>query len=287
MPTTPAELILSVFELSLVLGGAFLLLRLVADPGRRQQWLAPKALPPWPVTLGEFGIFVFLIFASGMVCQMAAHALLKGFIAQATDREGLQLCLNGFGFDGGGLLGWLLFRSMRKTWYADYGAEPPLTPPAPALPPRQIAITAGYTLLAALPVLILFNLGWGLLLKKLGLPEEPQDLIAVFANTKSPLVIAGMLFVACVLAPVYEELLFRAGLYRVCRQRLGRNASLLISGCLFGVAHANWAGFVPLSILGMVLALAYEATGDIRVPIVAHGLFNLNTVLLVLSGLSQ
>ena len=58
-------------------------------------------------------------------------------------------------------------------------------------------------------------------------------------------------------------------------------------GCLFGAAHANWASFVPLAVLGVVLALAYEATGDIRVPIVAHGLFNLNTILIVLSGLPQ
>jgi membrane protease YdiL (CAAX protease family) len=36
----------------------------------------------------------------------------------------------------------------------------------------------------------------------------------------------------------------------------------------------------------MCLALAYECTGDIRVAIVAHSLFNLNTVLILLSGLS-
>jgi hypothetical protein len=175
---------------------------------------------------------------------------------------------------------------MRKGWYADYGAAVPAEPPAPARPWAQVLRIAGFTLLAAMPVLIIVNLGWTLLLKKLGLPEEPQDLIAVFANTKSPFVVAGMLLVACGLAPLYEELLFRSGLYRVCRQRMGRNAALLLSGGLFGAAHANWASFLPLAVLGMVLALAYEATGDIRVPIVVHGLFNLNTVLLVLSGLS-
>jgi membrane protease YdiL (CAAX protease family) len=40
-------------------------------------------------------------------------------------------------------------------------------------------------------------------------------------------------------------------------------------------------------VLGMILALAYEATGSIRVAIVAHALFNLNTVLIVLSGLTE
>jgi len=286
MPSTPAELILSVFELCLVLAGAFLLLRLVTNPERRSLWLGPKTLPPWPVTWLEFAIFVFLIFASGVCVQTAAHIVLKGLIAQSADHEGLQLCLNGFGFDGGGLLGWLLFRSMRKGWYADYGAVPPAEPPRPPLAWARVMQIAGFTLLAAMPVLIVVNLGWTFLIQKLGLPEEPQDLIAVFANTRSPFVVAGMLVVACGLAPLYEELLFRGGLYRFCRQRMGRTAACLVSGCLFGAAHANWASFLPLALLGMVLALAYEATGDIRVPIVVHGLFNLNTVLLVLSGLS-
>jgi membrane protease YdiL (CAAX protease family) len=96
-----------------------------------------------------------------------------------------------------------------------------------------------------------------------------------------------MLLVACVLAPVYEELLFRAGLYRFCRQRLGRGWALLISGVCFGALHGNWAGFLPLALLGMGLAVAYEATGSIRVAIIAHGLFNLNTVLILLSGLAD
>jgi hypothetical protein len=86
---------------------------------------------------------------------------------------------------------------------------------------------------------------------------------------------------------MYEELLFRAGLFRFCRQRLGRAWALIISGCSFGLLHGNWAGFLPLAILGMGLAIAYEATGSIRVPIIAHALFNLNTILVLLSGLPE
>jgi membrane protease YdiL (CAAX protease family) len=287
MPTDPLQLILAAFELTLLLAGLWFFLRLVAQPTVRSQWLAPRPLPPWPVTIPEFAIFVFLMLACGSILQITGHELLKGVLAHATDHEGLMLCLNGFGFDGGGLLGWLLFRSMRRGWYADYGTEPPPVPPAPRLPWSRIGVTAGYTLLAALPVIIVFNLGWTQVIRWLGLPEDQQDLIAIFANTKSPLVIAGMLTVACVLAPLCEELLFRAGLYRFCRQRLGRASALLISGLLFGAVHANWASLVPLAVLGVVLALVYEATGDIRVPIVTHALFNLNTVLIVLSGLPQ
>ncbi len=285
MPTDPVELILTAFEFSLLLVGAILVFRLLADPASRSHWLGPRPLPPWPVTWPEFGIFVFLIFGAGVFCQLGLQLLSKDLLARAVDQDGLQVCLNGIGLDGGGLLGWLLFRSMRKTWYTDYGAEPPPAPAAPSLPWGRVWLYSGVTLLLAMPVVLLFNAGWLLVLRKLGLPDEPQDLLAIFSKTKSPFVVAGLLAVACALAPLYEELLFRAGLYRFCRQRLGRNWALLLSGCLFGAMHQNLASFLPLSIFGVVLALAYEATGSIRVAVIAHSLFNLNTVLIVLSGL--
>jgi membrane protease YdiL (CAAX protease family) len=88
-------------------------------------------------------------------------------------------------------------------------------------------------------------------------------------------------------APLNEELLFRAGLYRFCRQRISRGWALAICGVLFGAVHANLAGFLPLALLGAGLALAYEATGDIRVTIVAHGLFNLINTIFVFSSFPQ
>ena len=120
------------------------------------------------------------------------------------------------------------------------------------------------TLLVALPVLTLISLGWTELLRAGGLPDEPQDLIARFAESRSVLVIAGMLFVACVLAPIAEELIFRAGLYRFVRQKLGRTPALLISSLCFGALHGNWAGSLPLAVLGLIFAVVYEATGSVR-----------------------
>ncbi len=287
MPTEPVEIIISLFELSLLLAGVFLLFRILAHPKRRARWLAPRTLPAWPVTLLEFFIFVFLIFGSGAFFQILLHLLTKDITSASSDWIALQMSVNGIGMDGGGLVGWLLFRSMQKTWYADAGAATPAPlSVAPRLPWSKVGLYAGGTLLMALPVIAAVNLGWVYLLRKLGLPDEPQELIAIFANTKSPFVVAALLAVACGLAPLYEELLFRAGIYRYCRQKMGRNWALVLSGCLFGAMHQNLASFVPLSLFGMVLAVAYEATGSIRVAIIAHGLFNLNTVLIVLSGLS-
>jgi uncharacterized protein len=43
----------------------------------------------------------------------------------------------------------------------------------------------------------------------------------------------------------------------------------------------------PLLALAVIFSLAYERTGHIGTPIVAHALFNLNTVALILSGVGD
>ena len=287
MPTAPLQQSLAVFEIALLLVGVVLAFRLARSPDRRARWLGPGRMASWQINLPEFGLYLLLIITGGVIGQSAVRGLLGNAIARAHDRSGWEVFAYGAGIHGGALLGWLLFPFFRRRFYSDYGTIPAPEVPAPARPARNILYCAAGTLLLAQPLLLLLSLGWTFLLRKLGLPDEPQELIAIFANTQSPFAIAGMLLVACVLAPLNEELIFRAGLYRFCRQKLGRPAALLLSGGLFGALHLNLAGFLPLALLGILLALAYDATGDIRVSVVAHGLFNFNTILVILSGLQQ
>lgn len=285
MPTAPIQIALVVVELALLLGGAGFLLQLLANPVSRQRWLRTNAMPHWGVSLPEFLFAALLVLLGGFMVQATVHTAFSSLIARSADQTGLELFAYGAGFHVGMLAGCALFPALRRRFYSEYGAEPPIAWPAPQLPRPRLLLYAAGTVLVALPVLSLLSLGWNELLRACGLPDEPQDLIGIFSRTRSPLVVAGMLAVACGLAPLSEEIIFRAGLYRFVRQKLGRLPALLISGCCFGLLHANWASFLPLAVLGMILALAYEATGSIRVAIVAHALFNLNTILIVLSGL--
>lgn len=286
MPTEPIQLFLAVFELCLFTGGVALAIWLLGSAEARKRWLGTNAVTPASVPFGDFLICAVLIFLTGFAFQALAQLSLGGRIAGAADHQGLALVVYSLANYGGALLAWkIMFPSLRKSWALR--SATPWPQPGPVVPwPRALRYAAA-CLLLALPVLSLVSMGWTFVIEKLDLPVTPQDVIEIFTSTKSPFVIAGMLFIACVGAPIYEELLFRAGLYRFCRARLGRTAALLISGCSFGLLHANWAGFLPLAILGMVLALAYEATGSIRVSIIAHGLFNLNTILVLLSGLPE
>jgi membrane protease YdiL (CAAX protease family) len=62
---------------------------------------------------------------------------------------------------------------------------------------------------------------------------------------------------------------------------VGKIAAICITGTFFGFIHCNTenlTAFIPLALFGGYLCILYEKTGDIRAPMLVHGLFNLNTV---------
>ncbi len=74
--------------------------------------------------------------------------------------------------------------------------------------------------------------------------------------------------------PVVEEIFFRGCAYRLMRRRCGVVLSVILSSLLFGAAHGNLLSLVYATALGVVLALSFEATGSVFVPILIHSAFN-------------
>jgi membrane protease YdiL (CAAX protease family) len=154
-----------------------------------------------------------------------------------------------------------------------------------------VFVSGAVTFLVSLPFLLLAANVWELVLKQFNLPTERQSLIAMFANAESPLLLMIMILLAIVIAPLTEELVFRAGLFRFLRGRAPRWVALAAPGLIFASLHVNWStlegltSLAPLVVLAVMFSLAYEHTGNIGTPIVAHALFNLNTVILIFSGL--
>lgn len=281
----PHQLVIASFEVLALLVGAWLLARALGLPEQRARLFDRSRIAHWELAGFEVTLLVLVIFFCGLIGQIVAHQLFGPAIKASAQRSGLEVLVYGVGFHGVALLGWPLFWLARRFLHTNFGAPPPAALEFRREPLGKVLVHALSTVVIALPVLALTSAAWNLLLRGLGLPDDPQDLLAVFGSVHSTPLLAGMLFVACVLAPLNEELLFRGAIFRFCRQRFGRAPALLVSGILFGALHGNWASFVPLAVLGAALALAYERTGDIRVSIIAHGLFNLNTLLVVLSGL--
>jgi membrane protease YdiL (CAAX protease family) len=86
-------------------------------------------------------------------------------------------------------------------------------------------------------------------------------------------------FLAVIVAPFTEELIFRGYLYGVIRRYTGRGTAILITSCLFAGIHQYLPAFFGLFLLALGLSLVYEATGCLLVSIFMHSLFNLIGVL--------
>ncbi len=88
-----------------------------------------------------------------------------------------------------------------------------------------------------------------------------------------------MAFLAIILAPVTEEILFRGiilpSVLKHCRTWLG----LIFVSLLFASVHGHAHFAAPLFVMGMAFALSYIATGSLVTPILVHSLFNAVTVL--------
>jgi membrane protease YdiL (CAAX protease family) len=255
--------------------GAILLWRVVVRPAARAL-RSPPALTPWNATIADFFIFVFFVVGGAFIAAAAAS-----FAAKAIPLRGDAMTV----FTGAGAqVG--MFAGVCLYWYR---AQRAVSPSAPQ-PGTSVVKAGATTFLIALPLLLITATLWKLALVALDLPTERQSLIDMFRNAESPLMLAVLIGLAVVVAPVTEELVFRAGLFRFLRSRAPRWLALLASGLLFASLHVNWvtleglSSFIPLLLLAVIFSLAYEQTGRIGTAIVAHALFNLNTIVLIFAG---
>lgn len=83
------------------------------------------------------------------------------------------------------------------------------------------------------------------------------------------------------IAPIIEEWLFRGVLFRslqsgleVVAPRAALPGAVIISGCLFALAHGEMLQFVGLALFGMVLALVLRHTQRLVPGIITHMSFN-------------
>jgi membrane protease YdiL (CAAX protease family) len=110
---------------------------------------------------------------------------------------------------------------------------------------------------------------------------EPQELITLFQGGGDPVTISVLVLMAIALAPIVEELIFRGCLYRFLKSQTTILPAQIISGILFSLIHANIFSFLPLVLVGVLLARVYEKTGSILVSIWFHAFFNGYTLLML------
>jgi len=90
---------------------------------------------------------------------------------------------------------------------------------------------------------------------------------------------------AMLMAPVWEEVVFRGILFTAVRQGGFPNAAWIGTSLLFAASHANLMTFVPLFAFGAVMVWLYRRTENLLAPIIGHALFNgLNFGWMVIGG---
>ncbi len=86
-------------------------------------------------------------------------------------------------------------------------------------------------------------------------------------------------------APFFEELFFRGVLLRSLARLfgdiggfVGPALAIIVSGVLFGLAHAESLQLLGLAVFGIILSLVSYRTGRLGMNMVAHATFNLMAV---------
>ncbi|MCC6225358.1 MAG: CPBP family intramembrane metalloprotease [Microthrixaceae bacterium] len=137
---------------------------------------------------------------------------------------------------------------------------------------------------------VMFGLvvGLSVTLQALGVPQASN--LEGFEDRLTTPVIVFLLVLAGVLAPITEELLFRGVLMRGLSTRWGPATAIVGQGVVFGLAHLIWnAGWgnvglvLPLTGVGVVLGWVTRATGRLGAGMVAHSLYNVTQIALLVA----
>ena len=94
------------------------------------------------------------------------------------------------------------------------------------------------------------------------------------------------ILVVGILAPIFEELIFR----KVLIDRLSRYSTFLaifVSGLFFGLYHGNFSQFFFATGIGLLFAFLYSKTGKIRLTIILHMIVNLFTSVITTTALQK
>ena len=239
---------------------------------RVHRWLdAPDRLPPWLISGSDFllfGLLLVVFLSLGPVLAMRLFDIQVS--SEPTVRDTL---IQGFSFQLSGLAACLLFR-----------VHPHGNPP-PGTGFHLSAISVGVkSFIYVIPVFTALAALSYWVIEALGFDAAPQDLIESFRAAKSLGEVALLIVLAVFIAPVTEELVFRAGLFRFFQARIPTMWAMGISSILFGLLHQNAMSFLPLVMLGCVFCALFQKTGRLASSIALHALFNLNSVLVIFFG---
>jgi membrane protease YdiL (CAAX protease family) len=153
-------------------------------------------------------------------------------------------------------------------------------------PPRHYGGTVLLRVFSLLP-LGLANVVWILFLHEAGIGIEEQEVVSLVREKfkgGDPLYIASATFLAVVMAPIVEEIVFRGLLFGWLRERWGTVAGAVISSLAFAAIHASLTALVALFLVALLLCAIYTRTRSLYPCMLYHAMLNGQTLLLLAFG---
>jgi hypothetical protein len=238
---------------------------------RRRAGATPALLGPrldlLDVTLLIGGGFVVLgELSMPLLLAPGLRVLLAPLEATPIRQQGLQVLLLYLGLMAPPLL--ILWAQLRSL-----GGE---APPQGWLqwrwrPPGTALRDAFGHVLMVLPAVAL--MGW-LIERLVGDPGGSNALLELVLTSHDPVALTCFGLTAMVLAPLFEETLFRGVLLPVLGRQWGGRAGVAGSALIFGLAHLSLGELVPLMVLGIGLGWLRLRSGRLAPCVLMHGLWN-------------
>ena len=110
---------------------------------------------------------------------------------------------------------------------------------------------------------------------------KPQDILERFKELENSFEISIFVIGSAVIAPIYEELLFRGIIFPTLIQKTNFTIALVLSSLIFAVLHFHLSALLSLFVLSIILSITYLYTSTIWASISLHALFNLISIIAV------
>ncbi len=138
------------------------------------------------------------------------------------------------------------------------------------------------TYTTVLPLAIFALLLNTFILEILGIEPTLNPAIGLFFLLKHKLFIFILIIEIAIIAPVAEELFFRAFIYKLMKKRFSFFFAALFTSLIFAFIHRATLHILPLLVLSFTLCYIYEKTQNILTPIILHAIHNfLNLAFLI------
>ena len=101
-----------------------------------------------------------------------------------------------------------------------------------------------------------------------------NPLLEIVLNNNNYLALILLLFTTTILAPLFEEIIFRGILLPILSRDFGIISGISISAFIFALAHLSISEMPPLFVLGIGLGITRIVSGSLLSSVFMHSLWN-------------